>query len=146
MFVALEKLKRKQISKIIVAVPERSIGGSFKDTNLTEHGFHSDWKIKPSYNLCVPGGESSKVTAFGKFLDSSEEIILCTHSTLRFAFEKYGASKFNNCLVAIDEFHHVSANYESKLGELVRMLIDSTNAHILAMTDFFILEEMEFLY
>ncbi len=53
---------------------------------------------------------------------------------MRFAFDKYGASKFNNCLVAVDEFHHVSANYESKLGELIRMLMDSTNAHILAMT------------
>ena len=134
MFVALEKLKKGQVSKIIVAVPERSIGGSFKDTILTEYGFHSDWRISPAFNLCIPGGESSKVTAFGRFLDSDEKILLCTHSTLRFAFEKYGASKFNNCLVAIDEFHHVSANYESKLGELVRMLMDSTNAHILAMT------------
>lgn len=134
MFVALEKLKKGQVSKIIVAVPERSIGGSFKDTNLTENGFHSDWKISPAFNLCVPGGETSKVTAFGKFLNSEDKILLCTHSTLRFAFDKYGASQFNNCLVAVDEFHHVSANYESKLGELIRMLMNSTNAHILAMT------------
>lgn len=134
MFIGLEKLNKGQVSKIIVAVPERSIGGSFKDTKLTEYGFHSDWKINPSFNLCVPGVETSKVTAFGKFLDSDEQILLCTHSTLRFAFDKYGASKFNNCLIAIDEFHHVSANYESKLGELVRMLMDSTNAHVLAMT------------
>lgn len=134
MFIGLEKLKKGHVSKIIVAVPERSIGGSFKDTNLSEYGFHSDWKVCSEFNLCVPGGETSKVTAFGRFLDSDEQILLCTHSTLRFAFDKYGAEKFNNCLVAIDEFHHVSANYESKLGELVRMLMDSTNAHILAMT------------
>lgn len=134
MFIGLEKLRKGQVSKIIVAVPERSIGGSFKDTNLTANGFHSDWKINPLYNLCVPGGETSKVSAFGKFLDSDDKILLCTHSTLRFAFDKYGSSKFNNCLVAIDEFHHVSANHESKLGELIRMLMDSTNAHILAMT------------
>lgn len=134
MFVGLEKLKKGQVSKIVVAVPERSIGGSFKDTKLTENGFHSDWIISPEFNLCIPGGETSKVTAFGKFLDSEDKILLCTHSTLRFAFDKYEASKFNNCLVAVDEFHHVSANYESKLGELIRMLMDSTNAHILAMT------------
>ena len=126
MFIGLEKLAKGQVSKIIVAVPERSIGGSFKDTNLTANGFHSDWKINPTYNLCVPGGETS--------LDSDDKILLCTHSTLRFAFDKYGSSKFNNCLVAVDEFHHVSANYESKLGELIRLLMDSTNAHILAMT------------
>ena len=134
MFIGLEKLRNNQINKIIVAVPERSIGGSFKDTKLTENGFHSDWKIAPANNLCVPGGETSKVTSFGNFLESDDSILLCTHSTLRFAFDKYGASKFNNCLVAIDEFHHVSANYESRLGELVRLLMDSTNAHILAMT------------
>lgn len=134
MFIGLEKLKNGQVSKVIVAVPERSIGGSFKDTELTAYGFHSDWKIKLENNLCVPGGETSKVSAFGRFLDSDDNLLLCTHSTLRFAFDKYGVEKFNNCLVAIDEFHHVSANYESKLGELVRMLMDSTNAHILAMT------------
>lgn len=134
MFIALDKLRSGQISKVIVAVPERSIGGSFKNTALSSHGFHSDWNVEPKNNLCLPGGESSKVTALGNFLDSSDNTLVCTHATLRFAFDKFGAEKFNNCLVAIDEFHHVSANYESKLGELVRILMDSTNAHILAMT------------
>lgn len=134
MFIALDKLRSGQVSKVIVAVPERSIGGSFKNTALSSHGFHSDWCVEPKNNLCLPGGENSKVTALGNFLDSSDKTLVCTHATLRFAFDKFGADKFNNCLVAIDEFHHVSANYESKLGELVRILMDSTNAHILAMT------------
>ena len=134
MFIALDKLRSGQVSKVIVAVPERSIGGSFKNTALSSHGFHSDWSVEPKNNLCLPGGENSKVTALGTFLDSSDKTLVCTHATLRFAFDKFGAEKFNNCLVAIDEFHHVSANYESKLGELVRILMDSTNAHILAMT------------
>ena len=134
MFIALDKLRSGQVSKVIVAVPERSIGGSFKNTALSSHGFHSDWSVEPQNNLCLPGGENSKVAALGKFLDSSDKTLVCTHATLRFAFDKFGAEKFNNCLVANDEFHHVSANYESKLGELVRILMDSTNAHILAMT------------
>lgn len=134
MFIALDKLRSGQVSKVIVAVPERSIGGSFKNTALSSHGFHSDWSVEPQNNLCLPGGENSKVAALGKFLDSADKTLVCTHATLRFAFDKFGAEKFNNCLVAIDEFHHVSANYESKLGELVRILMDSTNAHILAMT------------
>ena len=134
MFIALDKLATGQVSKVIVAVPERSIGGSFKNTELSKNGFHSDWVVDNGYNLCLPGGESSKVTTFGRFLDSRAKVLVCTHSTLRFAFDKYGATKFNNCLVAIDEFHHVSANYENRLGELVRMLIDATNAHVLAMT------------
>lgn len=134
MFIALDKLKTGAVRKVIVAVPERSIGSSFKDTKLTENGFHSDWKVESINNLCLPGGENSKVKMLGNFLESDDNTLVCTHATLRFAFDKYGASKFNGCLVAIDEFHHVSANYESKLGELVRMLMDSTNAHILAMT------------
>lgn len=52
-----------------------------------------------------PGGKSSKVTALGNFVDSSDKTLVCTHATLRFAFDKFGPEKFNNCLVAIDEFH-----------------------------------------
>lgn len=134
MFIALDKLHTKSVGKVIVAVPERSIGKSFSSTELKKYGFHSDWVVKDKYNLCVPGGESGKVSLFESFIASEEKILLCTHATLRFAFDKINIEAFNNCLVAIDEFHHVSADYESKLGELVRGLMTKTNAHILAMT------------
>lgn len=137
MFVALDKLERGDVKKVIVAVPERAIGRSFSTTNLTDSGFRSDWVVSDKYNLCVPGGDTSnsKVSTFISFLESHEEtILLCTHATLRFAFDRAGVDKFKNCLVAIDEFHHVSADYESKLGELVRALMGQRNIHILAMT------------
>ena len=134
MFIALDKLKTGAVKKVIVAVPERSIGKSFLSTELVKYGFHSDWEVSEKYNLCVPGGENSKVETFKKFMDSDETVLLCTHATLRFAFDKIGAAKFGNCLVAVDEFHHVSADYESKLGELVRALMKQENVHILAMT------------
>lgn len=134
MFIALDKLKTGSVKKVIVAVPERSIGKSFLSTELAKYGFHSDWLVSGKYNLCVPGGENSKVGTFKEFMDSDETVLLCTHATLRFAFDKIGAAKFGNCLVAVDEFHHVSADYESKLGELVRALMQQENVHILAMT------------
>ena len=134
MFIALDKLRTGQVKKVIVAVPERSIGKSFLSTALAKYGFHSDWVLKEKYNLCVLGGENSKIAMFQKFMNSDDQILLCTHATLRFAFDKIGAPKFSNCLVAIDEFHHVSADYESKLGELVRSLMAQGNVHILAMT------------
>lgn len=134
MFIALDKLKTGTVKKVIVAVPERSIGKSFLSTNLIENGFHSNWVVADRFNLCVPGGENSKVASFEKFMDSDETTLLCTHATLRFAFDKIGAGRFDNCLVAIDEFHHVSADYESKLGELVRALMQQGSVHILAMT------------
>jgi superfamily II DNA or RNA helicase len=134
MYLALEKLKNNQVKKVIVAVPERSIAKSFSTTNLTETGFHTNWIIQPQFDLCSPGGEQRKTVAFKTFMESNESIILCTHATLRFAFDLIGADAFNNCLIAIDEFHHVSSDVESKLGELLRNIMNDTNANILAMT------------
>jgi len=134
MFIALDKLIHQGIKKVIVAVPERSIGGSFGTTNLMMHGFYADWEPNPIYNLCTPGGEGSKVEAFKKFLASDEKILICTHSTLRFAFEQLEESKFNGTLLAIDEFHHVSVDGESRLGELLRSIMAKSDVHIVAMT------------
>ena len=39
MFIALDKLKNQGLKKVIVTVPERSIGGSFGSTDLKSHGF-----------------------------------------------------------------------------------------------------------
>ena len=134
MFIGLDKLRNQNISKVIVTVPERSIGSSFTTTKLKENGFFEDWCPNSRYDLCSPGGESRKVDAFIEFMSSNEEILICTHATLRFAFNKIETEKFNQCLVAIDEFHHVSADYENKLGELIRDLMTNSSAHILAMT------------
>ncbi len=134
MFLALEKLYKNQISKVIVAVPERSIAKSFGNTMLRETGFHSDWIIERKYDLCTPGGESKKSDAFIDFFRDDAEILLCTHATLRFAYEKVEVDKFNGCLVAIDEFHHVSASNESRLGELLRELMAKSSVSIIAMT------------
>ena len=135
MFIALEKLRQRLVKKVIVAVPERSIGKSFASTDLKANGFHSNWEISRRYDLCTPGGESMKTSTFSDFMNDEEgKILLCTHSTLRFAFEKIGKDKFNQCLLAIDEFHHVSAEADSKLGELIRTIMYDTSAHILAMT------------
>ena len=64
MFLGLDKLHNQGLSKVIVAVPERSIGGSFASTKLSESGFFADWDIKPENNLCTAGGDKSKVKAF----------------------------------------------------------------------------------
>ncbi|MDD2790346.1 MAG: DEAD/DEAH box helicase [Sulfurimonas sp.] len=134
MFVALDKLHHQGIAKVIVAVPERSIGGSFGVTDLQKDGFFASWEPNPLYNLCTAGGEKSKVEAFKKFMASNEKILICTHATLRFAFKELDDTKFDNCLLAIDEFHHVSADGENQLGELIRSVMQNSTAHIAAMT------------
>lgn len=135
MFVALDKLYNQGVRKVIVAVPERSIGASFASTDLVAHGFFADWKVEDRNNLCTPGSSQSKVQAFVDFLENSDPVLVCTHATLRFAFEKLAADAFNDCLLAIDEFHHVSADVESsRLGALLRDVMTKSTAHIVAMT------------
>ena len=136
MFIALDKLFHQGLKKVIVAVPEKSIGGSFQSTNLMSSGFFANWEPNDEFNLCTPGmdGSKSKVQAFKNFLENEEKILICTHATLRFAVEELEESSFNNILLAIDEFHHVSADVDSKLGELLRSIMQKSNAHIVAMT------------
>lgn len=134
MFIALDKLKNQGIKKVIVAVPERSIGASFGTTELKKHGFFADWKPNPKYNLCTPGVEKSKVTAFLNFLESDEQILVCTHATLRFAFDGLDVKKLDDTLVAIDEFHHVSAEGDNILGQVLKSIMANSSAHIVAMT------------
>lgn len=134
MFIALDKLVNQGVKKVIVAVPERSIGNSFAPTELKKYGFFADWNLNPKYNLTSAGSDKSKVQAFINFLSSDEQVLICTHATLRFAFEGLQESNFNNCLLAIDEFHHVSADGENILGNVMRNIMAKSNAHILAMT------------
>jgi superfamily II DNA or RNA helicase len=135
MFLGLYKLYNQEIKKVIVAVPERAIGASFDRVKLTKYGFFADWDYNEDYNLCTPGGDDKKVRAFKTFIeDPSQTILICTHATLRFAFNQLNVSVFNNVLLAIDEFHHISAAIESKLGEVLNKVMSKTNAHIVAMT------------
>jgi hypothetical protein len=136
MFLGLDKIHNQGLKKVIVAVPERSIGSSFAKTDLVSHGFFTNWEPKDEYNLCTPGsdGSTSKVRSFHNFLISKETLLICTHATLRFASEGLDESKFNGCLLAIDEFHHVSADTNNKLGDILRSIMQKSSAHIIAMT------------
>ena len=134
MFIGLDKLHKQGLKKVIVAVPEKSIGSSFKNTDLKSFGFNYNWMVNERNNLTTPGTDKSKVQRFIDFMQSDDEILICTHATLRFAYEKMDDSVFDNCLLAIDEFHHVSADANSVLGNALRSIIRNSTAHIIAMT------------
>lgn len=137
MFVALDKLANQGIRKVIVSVPEKSIGRSFKDTKLKDFGFFEDWKVAPYYNLCDSlGSETSKRKKVHEFLlpATSAKILVCTHSTLRNAMKDVPNEQLNDVFFGIDEFHHTSADANNNLGELIRRLLNETSAHVLAMT------------
>lgn len=136
MFVALDKLENQGIRKVIVAVPEKSIGRSFNNTDLKSHGFFADWKVASYFNLCDSTNETEKKRRFVEFLrpDVPNQILICTHATLRNAMKEVSDEQVNDCLFGIDEYHHSSADAYNGLGELVRRLITFTTAHIMAMT------------
>ncbi len=136
MFIALDKIINQGVQKAIVAVPERSIGGSFSSEPLSDYGFFTDWNIEDKNNLCTPGGDgnNSKVTALKNFIKGDDKILVCTHATLRFACAELEDAAFDNVLLAIDEFHHVSADGDNVLGETLRSLMANSSAHIIAMT------------
>jgi superfamily II DNA or RNA helicase len=135
MFIALDKITNQGLKKAIVVVPEKSIGASFADEPLTKHGFWADWVVKPNWNLCnAPGEDGGKVNSVGKFLEGSDTLLVCTHATFRFAVERFGIEVFDDCLIAVDEFHHVSANPENRLGNYLGQLIARDKVHIVAMT------------
>lgn len=136
MFIALDKLANQGIKKVIVAVPEKTIGRSFNNTDLKSYGFFADWKVAEYYNLCLPSNETEKRKRFVEFLspDNPNKILICTHATLRNAMKVVSDEQVNDCLFGIDEYHHSSADAYNGLGELVRRLITFTTAHIMAMT------------
>ncbi len=135
MFIALDKLANQGIAQTIIVVPEKTIGASFADVPLSRFGFWADWTVRPKWNLCsAPGTDGGKVNALKTFLGSNDRILVCTHATFRFAMDRFGVEAFDNRLVAIDEFHHASANPDNRLGVHIDQLMTRDKVHIVAMT------------
>jgi len=136
MFIALDKLANQGLKQAIIVVPEKAIGASFNDEPLTKYGFWADWSVEPKWNLCnAPGADNGgKVNSVQAFLTSADKVLICTHATFRFAMDKFGAQAFDDRLIAVDEFHHVSTDIDSKLGLHLGHLITRGKVHIVAMT------------
>ncbi len=136
MFVALDKLRNQGVKQAIIVVPEKSIGSSFHNEPLRRHGFWADWHVEPKWNLCdAPGNDNGgKVNSVEAFLNSGDTVLVCTHATFRFAVDKFGVEAFDDRLIAVDEFHHVSANPDNKLGLHLGDFIRRDRVHIVAMT------------
>lgn len=136
MFIALDKLANQALKQAIIVVPERSIGASFHDEPLSQFGFWADWHVEPKWNLCdAPGADNGgKINSVEAFLQSDNKVLVCTHATFRFAVDKFGVEAFDNRLIAVDEFHHVSANPDNKLGLHLGAFVARDKVHIVAMT------------
>lgn len=135
MYIALDKLANQGIKKVVVAVPEKSIGRSFKNTNLMNGGFFANWEVPTYFNLTDVKNEQDKKGRFKEFfLSSKAKVLVCAHATLRNATKELSDDAFNDVLLAIDEFHHTSADANSNLGDVVRRVMNNSTGHIVAMT------------
>jgi hypothetical protein len=136
MFVALDKLANQGLKQAIIVVPEKAIGASFHAEMLTRSGFWADWIVAPKWNLCdAPGADNGgKINSLGAFLASADKVLVCTHATFRFAVDRFGVEAFDDRMIAVDEFHHVSANPDNKLGLHLGQFIARDRVHIVAMT------------
>lgn len=135
MFIALDKLEHQGLKRVVVAVPEKSIGRSFQNTNLTNGGFFADWKVAPYFNLTDVKNEKDKKGRFIEFFQQDRaRILVCAHATLRNGMKEISDECFNDTLLAIDEFHHTSADANSNLGDVVRRVMNNSTGHIVAMT------------
>ena len=135
MFIALDKLANQGVGQAIIVVPEKTIGASFADVPLSRFGFWADWTVRPKWNLCsAPGTDGGKVRSLKAFLGCDDQVLVCTHATFRFAMDRFGVEAFDNRLIAVDEFHHASANPGNKLGAHVGQLMARDKVHIVAMT------------
>jgi len=135
MFIALDKINKQGIKQAIIAVPEKSIGSSFANEPLTKFGFYYDWNVEPKWNLCnAPDTNGSIANAVKSFLEGEDKVLVCTHATFRNTVENFGIEVFDDRLIAIDEFHHVSSNENNVLGSHLKQLVERDKSHIVAMT------------
>ena len=135
MFIALDKLQNQGLKRVVVAVPEKSIGRSFKNTNLMNGGFFANWEVPQYFNLTDVKNEQDKKGRFIEFFRQNRaKIQVCAHATLRNGMKELEDEAFNDTLLAIDEFHHTSADANSNLGDVVRRVMNNSTGHIVAMT------------
>lgn len=136
MYLALDKVLHQGLKKVIVAVPQTAIGSSFKSTDLKSSGFFANWAVEDKYNLCYPGADSRKAQAVLDFLDDPyAHYLICAHPTLINFFDNLeDKHRLDQALIAVDEFHHVSAEEGNRLGAVIHYLMAHTKAHIVAMT------------
>lgn len=109
--------------------------------------FFADWEVADRYNLCLNLAQSdtSKSAIFSEFLTSDvgdyslPQVLVCTHHSFRYGFDKIiedgdSIELFNDVLIGMDEFHHVSAGKSNRLGAILGGIMTQTSAHIVAMT------------
>lgn len=118
------KIKSDPTLKVIIAVPQTIIASGFDNKRFVVDGDEVCWNVAD--NLCHESSNAtiSKLTEFLSTTclpvpttQTSRNIIVCTHATLVAAF-KNDPNIFKDCLIVIDEAHHIQTEDDINLKEL----------------------------
>lgn len=143
----LATLECQKGEKILIAVPERTIGDSFKQDNdnvVLPNGKPLVWELGAN-DLCNGGTLESKIERLKKFLqgkprrEASNRTMVCTHQALALAHSKLPCRKWKKVNLYIDEAHHSKAlggdetdEYTSnRLGALVKDFLENCTTKML---------------
>ncbi len=118
MFIALDKLHNQSLKQAIIVVPEKSIGSSFHDEELSKHGFWADWHVAPKWNLCdAPGKRQRRQGQLGRSVSRKCRQGTSLHPrNLSLRRRQVRVEAFDDRLIAVDEFHHVSSTPVTSLA------------------------------
>ena len=137
MFIALDKLHNQGLKQAIIVVPEKTIGASFHDEPLSEvrllGGLARRTEMEPLQRARrrTMAARSMRSARFSK---ATTRCWSAPTPPSASPSSKFGVEAFDDRLIAVDEFHHVSANPDNKLGLHLTQFIARDRAHIVAMT------------
>jgi len=137
-FVTYQFLVENPNKKVIIAAPQKGIGGNF--STLVEFNNHNNpftWMVEASHNLCTGNNNvEGKINALKQFIFSPtiprvcDRIMICTHATIAQAFSQIvNTNDIKDIYLWIDEAHHVAASdiFCNELGDVVKYFIKHSN-------------------
>jgi superfamily II DNA or RNA helicase len=142
----------KARSKVIVAVPQKKIGDSFKHNKVRVGKNYVDF-IPFKHNMLTRSFDEANSVNEGalkqrmlRFLDNDnscfeDSLLICCHRTLLNCVNEF-PDKFSNVLIVGDEFHHSKIEYNentnenesNEFGKAIEILAADKSNHILMVT------------
>jgi superfamily II DNA or RNA helicase len=139
--VSLNRLKLNPKLKVIICVPQKSIGGGFVGEKGGDRyivkGKEEKWLVEALNNFCT-GEEEQKTKGLVDFLTDSplksarDRVVICTHATFAQAFGKIQGIELSDIDLWIDEAHHISiSDFEvNKLGQAVNYFFENNDRNL----------------
>ena len=140
MFIALDKLHNQGLKQAIIVVPETvDRRAASHDEPLTQVRLlgRLDRSSRNGTSATRPASTTTAARSMrsARSSTSDDKVLVCTHATFRFAVDEFGVEAFDDRLIAVDEFHHVSRQSRQQARRCISaQFIARDRVHIVAMT------------